>query len=162
MATRADLLLCLLLLPATALGLSTDRDQPIEVEADRLEIRDEDKVSIYEGNVSLVQGSLQIRSDRLVIHFNDRRELTLMEMTGNPARLRQLDDQRREMQGQARRINYTESESLLELIGDARFDHAGDTIESERIRINTDNNSIQAGSSDPDQRVKMLIQPGRE
>ena len=160
MATRVSLLLCLLL-PASALGLSTDREQPIEVEADRLEVRDEENISIYEGNVSLVQGSLQIRSDRLVIHFNEQRELTLMEMTGNPARLRQLDDQRREMRGQALRINYTDSESLLELIGEARFDHAGDTIESERIRVNTDNNSIQAGSSDSDQRVKMLIQPGQ-
>ncbi len=159
MTIRASLLLCLLL-PASALGLSGDRDQPIEVEADRLEVRDDENLSIYEGNVSLVQGSLRIRSDRLVIHFNERRELTLMEMTGSPARLRQLDDQQREMLGQAQRINYTESESLLELIGEARFDHAGDTIESERIRINTDNNSIQAGSSDPDKRVKMLIQPG--
>ncbi len=160
-ATRACLLLCVLL-PASALGLSTDRDQPIEVEADRLEVRDDENISIYEGNVSLVQGSLRIRSDRLVIHFNDQRELTLMEMTGSPARLRQLDDQQREMRGQALRINYTESESLLELVGDARFDHAGDTIESEQIRINTDNNSIQAGGSDPDRRVKMLIQPDRE
>ena len=157
---RAALWLCLLL-PA-ALGLSTDRDQPIEVEADRLEVRDDENLSIYEGNVNLTQGSLRIRSDRLVIHFNDRRELTLMEMTGSPARLRRLDDQQREMQGEAQRINYTESESLLELIGAARFDHAGDTIESERIRINTDNNSIQAGGSNSDQRVKMLIQPGSE
>ncbi len=161
MAIRASLLLGLLL-PVSALGLSTDRDQPIEVEADRLEVRDDENISIYEGNVSLVQGSLRINSDRLVIHFNDRRELTLMEMTGNPARLRQLDDEQREMQGRARQINYTESESLLELLGDARFDHAGDTIESERIRVNTDNNSIQAGGSDSDQRVKMLIQPGRD
>ncbi len=161
MTTRVSLLLALLL-PFAAQGLSTDRDQPIEVEADRLEVRDEENLSVYEGNVNLTQGSLQIRSDRLVIHFNDKRELTLMEMTGNPARLRQLDDQQREMRGQARRINYTESESLLELIGDARFDHAGDSIESERIRIDTDNNSIEAGSSDSDERVKMLIQPGRQ
>ncbi len=161
MMIRVSLLLALLL-PFAAQGLSTDRDQPIEVEADRLEVRDEENLSVYEGNVNLTQGSLQIRSDRLVIHFNDKRELTLMEMTGNPARLRQLDDQQREMRGQARRINYTESESLLELIGDARFDHAGDSIESERIRIDTDNNSIEAGSSDSDQRVKMLIQPGRQ
>ncbi len=161
MMIRVSLLLALLL-PFAAQGLSTDRDQPIEVEADRLEVRDEENLSVYEGNVNLTQGSLQIRSDRLVIHFNDKRELTLMEMTGNPARLRQLDDQQREMRGQARRINYIESESLLELIGDARFDHAGDSIESERIRIDTDNNSIEAGSSDSDQRVKMLIQPGRQ
>ncbi len=152
-------LLALLLLPAVSLALSTDGDQPIAVEADHLEVRDKDNISIYRGNVSLVQGSLEIRSDRLVIHFNDRRELVLMEMTGQPATFRQLDDERKEMLGQANRINYIESESRLELFDEARFSRNGDTIESNQIRINTESNAIQAGNGKPDERVKMLIQP---
>ena len=162
MTTMARLALLLLWLPGSLWALSTDSDQPIAVEADSLEVREQDNVSIYQGNVSLIQGSLEIRSDRLVIHFNDDKELMLMEMTGTPARFRQLDDDDREMLGQARQINYTESESLLELLDEARFSHAGDTIESNRIRVNTQDNSIQAGSSDSDERVKMLIQPRQE
>lgn len=150
------------LLPVPLWALATDSDQPISVEADSLEIREQENISIYQGNVSFVQGSLEIKSDRLVIHFNEARELVLMEMTGAPARFRQLDDDQQELLGQAKQINYTESESLLELREDARFSHAGDTIESNMIRINTEDNSIQAGSSDPDQRVKMLIQPKQE
>lgn len=150
------------LLPVPLWALATDSDQPISVEADSLEIREQENISIYQGNVSFVQGSLEIKSDRLVIHFNEARELVLMEMTGAPARFRQLDDDQQELLGQAKQINYTESESLLELRDDARFSHAGDTIESNMIRINTEDNSIQAGSSDPDQRVKMLIQPKQE
>ena len=158
--TAARLLLLALLLSAgAARALPTDRDQPISVEADKLEIHDEDNISIYEGNVHLVQGSLEITSDRLVIHFNDADELQLMEMTGAPARFRQLDNQNEEMIGEARRINYMEGEAMLELIEEARFTHAGDSIESKRIRINTDNNSIQAGDAQTDERVKMLIQP---
>jgi lipopolysaccharide export system protein LptA len=140
-------------------ALDADRDQPIEVEADSLEVREQENISIYQGNVKLKQGSLEISSDRLVIHFNDNSDLVLMEMTGNPARLRQLDNEQQEMRGQARQINYLESESLLELIEEARFTHAGDTIESTLIRINTEDNNIQAGSSNADERVKMLIQP---
>ena len=156
------LLLAACLLPGPAGALESDKDQPISVEADSLEVREQDNVSIYRGNVSLVQGSLEIRSDRLVIHFNDERELVLMEMTGTPARFRQLDDERQEMRGQARQINYNEAESLLELIEEARFDHAGDMIESDRILIDNDSNSIQAGSAESDQRVKMLIQPRQD
>ena len=155
----AALSLLLLLVPVQIWALASDSDQPISVEADSLEVREQDNISIYEGNVSLVQGSLEIRSDRLVIHFNDARELLLMEMTGKPARFRQLDDDQQEMLGEARQINYTESKSMLELLEAARFSHAGDTIESNLIRINTESNSIQAGSSDSDERVKMLIQP---
>ena len=151
--------LLLALLPGTLWALAEDRDQPIAVEADSLEVHEQQNISIYQGNVSLVQGSLRITSDRLVIHFNDARELVLMEMTGAPARFRQLDDDRQEMLGQARQINYIESESVLELIEAAKFSRDGDTIESDRIRINTESNRIQAGSSDSDERVKMLIQP---
>ena len=160
MATvKPALALLALLTWAPLWALDADRDQPIEVEADSLEVREQENISIYQGNVKLKQGSLEISSDRLVIHFNDNSDLVLMEMTGNPARLRQLDNEQQEMRGQARQINYLESESLLELIEEARFTHAGDTIESTLIRINTEDNNIQAGSSDADERVKMLIQP---
>lgn len=159
---RLRLLLLLFCLPMSCWALPGDSEQPIEVEADRLEVRDEDNRSIYQGNVRLVQGSLEITSDRLVIHFDDQRQLVLMEMTGSPARFRQLDQQRREMLGEAQQINYTESDSMLELLRDARFDHAGDTIEGERIRINTERNSIEASGENDEQRVKMLIQPRQE
>ena len=153
------LILITLLLPLPSWALKSDGEQPIAVEADTLEVREQDGISIYDGNVYLVQGSLQLRSDRMVIHFNEAGELGLLELTGSPAHFRQLDDEQLEMQGQALRINYTESQSLLELIDEARFSHDGDTIESNQIRIDTTDNSIQAGSSDSDQRVKMLIKP---
>lgn len=159
MATIKYFLLLALLMSPPLWALGNDGEQPISVEADSLEVREQENISIYQGNVSLTQGSLEIRSERLVIHFNEANDLVLMEMTGSPARFRQLDDEQREMLGQARRINYRNSESTLELLEDARFSHAGDTIESKLIRINTEDNNIQAGSSNTDERVKMLIQP---
>lgn len=159
MATVKYTLLLALLMSPPLWALGSDGEQPISVEADSLEVREKENISIYQGNVSLTQGSLEISSERLVIHFNQANDLVLMEMTGSPARFRQLDDEQREMLGQARRINYRNSESILELIEDARFSHAGDTIESKLIKINTEDNNIQAGSSDTDERVKMLIQP---
>jgi lipopolysaccharide export system protein LptA len=153
------LLLLLLLLPLRLAALDSDGDQPIEVEADRLEVRELENISIYEGKVKLVQGSLVINSDRLVIHFNDANELTLIEMTGTPAKFRQLDNDQREMRGQAEQIDYTESESLLLLRRMARFEHAGDSIEGDLIRVNTENNNIEAGGTQSEERVKMLIKP---
>lgn len=151
--------LLLLLLPGQLWALSTDGEQPIEVEADELEVRDQEKISIYLGNVVLVQGSLKITADRVVIHLNDANELQLMEMTGTPATFRQLDDDQQEILGEALYIDYNQSESLLELRDSARVSQAGDTIESDLIRINTMSSSLQAGSTESDQRVKMLIQP---
>jgi lipopolysaccharide export system protein LptA len=159
MATVKFAALLLLLLPCQLWALASDRDQPIEVEADELEVREQEGISIYQGNVKLVQGSLEINADRVVIHFNDANELTLMEMTGAPATLRQLDDNQQEMRGEAMQIDYSQTDSLLELRDSARLSQAGDVIESDIIRINTESNSLQAGSTKSDQRVKMLIQP---
>ena len=147
------------LLPLQSIALDSDREQAIEVEADHLEVREQENISIYEGNVKLVQGSLNISSDRLVIHFNDANELTLMEMTGQPARFRQLDNERQEMLGEAQQIDYTESESLLLLRRSAYLKHAGDEIRSDLIRFNTDTNGIEAGGTQSDERVKMVIKP---
>ncbi len=151
--------LLLLLLPGQLWALSTDSEQPIEVEADELEVRDQEKISIYLGNVVMVQGSLEINADRVVIHLNEANELVLIEMTGTPATFRQLNDDQQEILGEALNIDYKQSESLLELRDSARVSQAGDIIESDLILVNTESSSLQAGSTESDQRVKMLIQP---
>lgn len=149
----------ILLLPLQLFALSSDGQQPIQVEADSLEMRDQENISIYTGNVLLNQGSLEFRCERLTLHFDDQNELSLMEMTGTPATFRQLDDEQQELNGQARQMQYRQSESILVLTGNARFSHKGDTVESNLIQINTETESIQAGSSESDDRVKMLILP---
>lgn len=159
MKTANPLALLLFLLPLHCAALDSDREQPIEVEADRLEVREQDNISIYEGNVALIQGSLNLRSDRLVIHFNDAQELTLMEMTGQPASFRQLDNEQQEVLGEALEIDYIASESLLEMRRSAIFRHAGDLIDGELIRVNTITNAIEASGKSSDERVKMVIQP---
>ena len=159
MKTVNPLSLLLFLLPLQCAALDNDREQSIEVEADRLEVREQENISIYEGNVKLIQGSLNIRSDRLIIHFNDANELTLIEMTGQPASLRQLDNDQQEMLGEALEIDYIASSSVLELRRSALFTHVGDLIKGELIRVNTLTNGIEAGGTSSDERVKMIIKP---
>ena len=61
----AALLLAVLALPAHA--EKADREKPINLEADRMSMDDIKKVQIFEGNVVLNQGTMQIRTNRLVI-----------------------------------------------------------------------------------------------
>jgi len=164
----ADLVLRLLLLvllssiALQASALSSDAQQPIQVEADSLVVRDMDKTSIYSGNVQLNQGSLEIRGDQLTLYFDDKKELILIEMTGKPAAFRLLNDLQQELSGQGEKMEYHVSESTLISIGNARFSQAGDTIKSEKIQIDTNTGDIQAGGTESDSRVRMLIQPKQE
>lgn len=136
-----------------------DELQPIQVEADSLEVRDNDNISIYSGNVKLTQGSLVIHSDLLTLYFDDEKTLTLMKMSGTPARFRQLNDTNLEITGEASQMEYYESKSTLQLFGNAILTQGADIIESNKILLNTRTNSIEAGSLEPDNRVRMVIQP---
>lgn len=159
------LILLLSLLLATqaystlAYSKSEDSQQPIYVEADSLEIRDSDNISIYTGNVKFTQGSLEIHADRLTLYFNDNKVLTLMKMAGSPATFRQLNDSDMEITGEALEMEYRESESTLLLLDNAKLTQGTNIIESNKINLNIDSNSIEAGSPEPDNRVRMLIQP---
>jgi lipopolysaccharide export system protein LptA len=44
-----------------------DRDKPANLEADRVTMDDVKKISVFEGNVQLTQGTLLIRADKLVV-----------------------------------------------------------------------------------------------
>lgn len=50
-----------------ALAEKADREKPITLEADRVSMDDIKKVQVFEGNVVLNQGTMQIRTNRLVV-----------------------------------------------------------------------------------------------
>lgn len=57
----------LLLCSLPALAERADREKPINLEADRISMDDVKKVQIFEGNVVMTQGTLQIRTSKLVV-----------------------------------------------------------------------------------------------
>ena len=59
--------LLLATLATPALAEKADREKPINLEADRMSMDDINKVQVYEGNVILTQGTLQIRTAKLVV-----------------------------------------------------------------------------------------------
>ncbi|MCF1504962.1 organic solvent tolerance protein OstA [Afifella sp. H1R] len=71
--------LCVLPLAATAQaqdfgetfsGFSSSSNDPILVEADRLEVRDNDKVAIYSGNVKVRQAETVLETAKLTVHYS--------------------------------------------------------------------------------------------
>ena len=65
--------------PPNALqGFSQNRDQPVNIKADALEVRDRNKVATFSGSVHLVQGDTVLRCKILVVFYDQ-------EDTGTPA-----------------------------------------------------------------------------
>jgi lipopolysaccharide export system protein LptA len=58
--------------PPNALqGFSQNRDKPIKINSATLEVRDKDKMAMFSGDVHLVQGDTGMRSETLVVFYDD-------------------------------------------------------------------------------------------
>src|SRR5262249_34807385 len=57
-------------LPNALQGFSQNRDQPVSIKADALEVRNQKKVATYTGNVYLLQGDTTLRCKTLIVHYD--------------------------------------------------------------------------------------------
>src|ERR1700741_2892344 len=83
--------LCLLVTLALTLPAAAekaDRDKPVNLEADRVTIDDAKQLAVFEGNVVLTQGTLQIRGDRMEVR-QDKEGFKQGTTWGTPAFFRQ-------------------------------------------------------------------------
>ena len=87
-----------------AAALSSDREQPIELEADSAHIDERTGVSVYTGNVKLTQGSTRLLADRLTVERGEDGNRVVAE--GQPATFsQQPDDKPKPVEGLAKTID---------------------------------------------------------
>jgi len=114
-------LLLLMLLPGIALALSSDREQPILIEADSMVIDEGKGVSIYQGRVSYVQGTVKMTADKVTIYSVDG-EFQRFSAEGKRVEYQQmLDDGKGELKAKARLIDYHAAQGNILLKGNAIF-----------------------------------------
>ncbi len=139
---------CLLVGVASTLALSTDKDQPIEIEADEAELDDLHNVSIYRGNVIVVQGSIYMTGEVMTVYNTEEDKLDYLIMDGNPATYKQLPDNSTVYdQARALRMEYYELKNQVILIGDAWVKQETSTLTGERIEYDTELSKVKAWSS---------------
>ncbi|MCK0197023.1 organic solvent tolerance protein OstA [Ancylobacter sp. 6x-1] len=65
--------------PNALQGFATNRDQPIRIDADTLEVRDKDKAAIFSGNVVVVQGDTTLRCKELIVFYDGKDAATAVQ-----------------------------------------------------------------------------------
>ena len=142
---RLTLLLPLLCASAlcAAQNTRTDRQQPVNIEADRMTIDDRNKTNVFEGSVVMSQGSLEIRGDRVVISQGaDGFQRGVATGNNRLATFRQKrEGTNTYIEGEAERIEYDGQADLVRLIrqGELRRYRAGtlsDELTGARIVYN--------------------------
>jgi len=171
---KASALLALVLVAGQSWALSTDSQQPIEIEADFAELDDEEGTTVYIGNVVVIQGSIRMTGDRLRVNFTPEKDLKDAYLEGRPATFKQSPDRAEDVEGEALLIEYHALESLLNLIDKAKVTQGERLFEGHRINYDTEKSIItarssRAGSADKDEqpkdgsgRVRIIIPPKKK
>jgi lipopolysaccharide export system protein LptA len=144
-----------------ALALSGDQSQPIEIEADGVEIDDGRQLSVYKGNVEIQQGSMRLWADQVTVHHKPSRQPARIVAVGRPARFRQKTESgAQEVRAKAMRMEYDVNSEEIVLIDDAVLTQGKDSFSSDRILYDRNKAVVKAGASAKGrERVRISIDP---
>ena len=166
-------LLCLLaLVTAPALAERADREKPVNLEADRITVDDAKQLHIFEGRVQLIQGSLVIRTEKLVVTQDAEgfQRGIAYGGDGGLAHFRQKREGRDEyIEGEAERIEYDGKSEVAQFFLRARVKSGLDEVRGQYISYdgksesylvtNGPGGTVLAPTAGKDARVRAIIQP---
>ena len=143
-----------------AWALRSDRNQPIDIKADRVEIDQREQISHYIGNVRLEQGSLKIDADDVVVYM-DKGKLNKIVITGNPARFEQQPENQQDIvKSQAEHMEYYAGDERLLLKHNAEVNQGANHFRGDFIEYDTLTSTVKANKGENTQsRVHAIIQP---
>jgi len=162
MSTQPSLLIPIALLAALLAApvleaAKTDREQPMEVNADRQSggLGENDSL-VLTGNVQIVQGTLRIQAARATVE-REAGEIARIVLDGAPVQMDQQTDRGEPVNAKANRITYSPNDELLLLAGSAQVTQPRGTLRSETIRYSLDSGNVDSGGDGS--RVQMILTP---
>jgi lipopolysaccharide export system protein LptA len=144
-----------------------DRGKPINLEADRVTIDDAKQIAVFEGNVLLTQGTMQIRGDRMEVR-QDKEGFKSGTTWGKPAYFRQKREGYDEyIEGWAERMEYDGRAETMQMFNRAQLKRGPDEVRGNYISYNAGTEFFQVSGSGvqaaapgtPGGRVRAVIQP---
>lgn len=158
-------------LSVPAFAEKADREKPMNLEADRISMDDVKKVQIFEGNVILTQGTLQIRTNKLVV-TQDADGFQKGVATGGAnglARFRQKREGRDDyIEGESERIEHDARDEKTEFFVRAWVKSGLDEVKghyvsydalSEKYLVTNAGGDTKSAAGAPQARVRAIIQP---
>jgi lipopolysaccharide export system protein LptA len=159
-------------LPAAhAQRANNNRNLPVNIDANRVSVDDRNKVSVFEGNVVLVQGTLTLKGDKLVV-TQDADGFQKGVATAGGNRLATFRQKRESndtwVDGEAERIEYDSHSERAKLFNRAQVSSGGDKVKGQYIEYDaaTENylvtdapGATRGGDTSAGDRVHVTLQP---
>ncbi len=147
----------LLLVHSYALSLPEDSQKPIHITSNSA-IKDQQRgLTIYEGNVDIKQGTLNIKADKVTIYIVEE-EVTRIIAEGKPASFKQKPEPNKgDVLAKADTIKYQLSQKKVTLINNASIDQDGSVFTSNKIDY-----YIEGARAEGQGNVNVVLQPQKD
>jgi len=156
------LLLVLGIVCSPAFAEKADSSKPIEVNADSASLDQKQGINVFEGNVIIIQGTLNLRAQKTVATQDASGRQKLLA-TGSPVYFRQkLDGKNEYVDGNASSVDYDSANNTVILTGKAQVKRGKDVVNGEQISYNTVTEIYQVkgqSASNGSGRVTIILQP---
>lgn len=151
-------LLAALMLPFAALAKTSDRNQPMNLEAATQDcnLLDDNGKCRFSGNVVITQGTLEVHADTADI-FRKNGEIVRVLLAGRQATMRQVMDDGSTMNAKADNIEYLVTQNTIILTGNFSIESPRGSNAGQRMVYNTETGQMQSGGDGT--RVRTVLQP---
>ncbi len=162
-------ILALLISALSAKAEKADREKPTKVEANRMTSDEARRISIFEGNVVFIKGTISVRAERIVLR-QDADGFQFASASGAPVHFRQKGDATGGqegvwIEGEALRVEIDEKNERIELHDNARITRDQDEVRGSYILFDQRSEFFSVSSAKgapaaaPGERVRAVIQP---
>jgi lipopolysaccharide export system protein LptA len=154
----------MLILSVKVGALTSDGEQPLHIQADAAVMDDAKGSSVYRGNVSIEQGTLQIKADEVEIITSDSEVIQIIASADanskNLVHFEQLPDDSTDLvYADARKITYLVQEERLHLSGNATLRQTKDVLTGELVYYDITQGIMSLKSGGQQDRIDVIINP---
>ena len=141
-------------------ALPDDTSQPLDIQADEASFDQQTGEAIYQGNVFITQGTIQIEADYLKITTDTQtQQFSSLEAKGKPAKFsQQVDLDGNMVISQGQQIHYSTTTGKLEIHGDGYLNQVDNKVSADYILYMVNTGAFEASKKDTG-RVFMTLQP---
>ena len=141
-----------------AQALKTDRQKPLDVNADSSDGTLGDGVATLRGNIEIRQGTLLIRADLANVEKAEGR-VQRIELSGQPARLQQEIEQEGTVTAEARTMAYEVATGIVTLTGAADVVHPQYHISGEVLVYDMNQQHFRGSGDEQSGRIRIRLDP---
>jgi lipopolysaccharide export system protein LptA len=141
-----------------ALALKSDREQPLDVDADSSDGTLGDGVATLRGNIEIRQGTLLIRADIANVQKSEGR-VQRIELNGTPVTMQQEIEQEGLVTAEAKRMEYEVASGIVTLTGAADVVHPQYNISGEVLVYDMNQQHFSGSGDEESGRIRIRLDP---